>query len=300
MVPAVALTPIRILALALAAAALLSAAFLARPSYAATAPSCGSTAIAKSTGGTWQCTFGDDFTGRKVDGQKWLPQRTDTSGYTDGKSSCFVDSPNNISVSNGELRLTSRKEAAPFNCTDPYGDYTTQYTSGMVSTWGLFSQAYGRFEVRARAWSAAVRGLQSALWLWPQDASKFGAWPTSGEIDIAEMYSNWADRAIPYVHYVPAAPDPNVTNTNCMITNLATWHTYAVEWTPSSITVLYDGQTCLVDRWNPAAPLTAPEPFNQPFIIALTQALGFGGNAFDPATTPLPATTEIDYVRAWR
>jgi hypothetical protein len=34
--------------------------------------------------------------------------------------------------------------------------------------------------------------------------------------------------------------------------------------------------------------------------IALTQELGIGGNAFNPASTPLPATTEVDYVRVWR
>ena len=35
-------------------------------------------------------------------------------------------------------------------------------------------------------------------------------------------------------------------------------------------------------------------------MVALTQALGIGSNAFDPATTPLPATTQIDYVHVWK
>ena len=39
---------------------------------------------------------------------------------------------------------------------------------------------------------------------------------------------------------------------------------------------------------------------DQPFIVSLTQALGVGTNAFDPSTTPLPATTQIDYVRVWK
>ncbi|MCW3041307.1 MAG: hypothetical protein JWM31_3212, partial [Solirubrobacterales bacterium] len=122
----------------------------------------------------------------------------------------------------------------------------------------------------------------------------------SGEIDIAEVYSQYPDRAIPYIHYNAAALDPNVTNTACLIANPATFHTYAVEWTPSTMKVIYDGRTCLIDTWNPATPLLRTQPFDQPFIIALTQALGIGTNAFDPATTPLPATTSIDYVRVWR
>jgi hypothetical protein len=34
--------------------------------------------------------------------------------------------------------------------------------------------------------------------------------------------------------------------------------------------------------------------------MALTQALGIGGNAFVDGKTPLPATTEVDYVRIWK
>jgi hypothetical protein len=46
--------------------------------------------------------------------------------------------------------------------------------------------------------------------------------------------------------------------------------------------------------------LVKPQPFDQPFFVALTQALGQNGNAFDPNTTPLPATTQVDHVRVWR
>jgi beta-glucanase (GH16 family) len=250
--------------------------------------------VTKSAGDYWRCTFSDDFDGPSLDMTKWIPQRTDDSGYTSGPTACFVDSPNNISVSNGTLQLTARKEASPFTCKDPYGDFTTQYTSGMVSTYGgRFSQAYGRFEIRAKISSARVSGLQTSFWLWPRDPKKYGDWPTSGEIDIAELYSQYADRAIPYVHYTADIPDHNVTSNSCVIGNPDDFHTYAVEWTTSQLKVIYDGKTCLIDT------LAKPQPFDQPFIIALTQALGMGTNQFDPTSTPLPATTVVDYVRVW-
>jgi beta-glucanase (GH16 family) len=254
--------------------------------------------IPKGSGGYWDCTFSDDFDETTLDRSKWLPQRTDASGYVNGLTACFVDSPDNISVSGGTLKLTARKEAAPLNCA---GDFTTQYTSGMVSTaQGRFSQTYGRFEVRAKVPPAQVKGLQSSLWLWPVDATKYGAYPASGEIDIAEMFSQYPDRAVPYVHYKPLAlVDPLATNTLCFVSNLAAFHTYTLEWTPSSIKISYDGKVCLLDYWIPAAPMQRPQPFDQPFFIALTQALGIGTNEFDPATTPLPATTTVDYVHVW-
>jgi hypothetical protein len=52
--------------------------------------------------------------------------------------------------------------------------------------------------------------------------------------------------------------------------------------------------------WEPAAPLVKPQPFDQPFVINLNQSLGLGHNQFDARVTPLPASTEIDYVRVWR
>src|SRR3954453_9186430 len=253
----------------------------------------------KDGGGSWQSTFVDDFSGSSLDGSKWIAQRTDGRGFGDGTSS-FVDNPNNVSVSDGTLKLTSRKVASPFTCNSPLGNFDTQYTSGMVSTWGRFSQAYGRFEVRAKISPAQVKGLQSSLWLWPADDTHYGPRPASGEIDIAEMFSSYPDRAVPYIHYVPAGSDPNVTNTNCLVSNLSAFHDFAVEWTPSSIKIIYDGHTCLVDVWNAAAPLTGRQPFDQPFFVALTQGLGAGDNGFDSATTPLAGATEVDWVRVWK
>jgi hypothetical protein len=56
---------------------------------------------------------------------------------------------------------------------------------------------------------------------------------------------------------------------------------------------------CLTDNYRPSN-VASPAPFNQPFFISLTQALGAGANALEPSATPLPATTSIDYVRVWK
>jgi beta-glucanase (GH16 family) len=249
----------------------------------------------KPGGGRYQCTFDDEFNGTGLDGTKWWALTTASTGFHSG-AECFIADPNNISVSGGVLNLTVRKEAAPFFCATPTGGYLTQYTSGTVNTLGRFSQVYGRFEIRASFPAATVAGLQSSLWLL-STTNKYGKWPTTGEIDIAEAYSSYPDRVIPYIHYTPAAPDPYVTNNYCKITP-GQFHTYAAQWTPSTITITFDGKTCVSDSWNPAPPLVKPAPFDQPFLLALTQALGVNANAVT-ADTPLPATTQVDYVRVW-
>jgi hypothetical protein len=64
------------------------------------------------------------------------------------------------------------------------------------------------------------------------------------------------------------------------------------------VTISYDGRVCLDHAIAPAPPLTGSQPFDQPFTLNLTQALGIGTNAFGEKT-PLPATTTVDYVRVW-
>ncbi len=261
------------------------------------APDCGPVRL-KADGTPWECTFADDFSGAELDRSVWVPQQTLTSGLRNGPE-CYVDRPGTIRVIDGRLRLIARETRSDFFCAAPLGGgFTTRYVAGMVSTWGTFSQTYGRVEFRAKVPAATARGLQSALWLYPQRLL-YGRWPLSGEIDVAEVFSQYADRAVPYVHYASMPGDTTVTNTRCYLADPGRFHRYVAVWDETGLRIRYDGRLCLDHRWNPLT-LIAPAPFDQPFFVAMTQALGNGTNAFDPATTPLPARTVIDYVRVWR
>ena len=253
--------------------------------------------LLKPDGTKWICRLVDHFSGTKIDRLKWTVQQSSNSAARPG-AACWEDDPDNVRVSGGSLYLTVRKESAPFVCDSPWGDFTTQYTGGSVSTWNTLEQTYGRFEVRAKFPTAKVTGIHSAIWLYPKSMS-YGPWPSSGEIDIAEYYTRYPDRAIPYIHYDTESPDP-VTNTQCMISNPRNFHLYTVEWTPGLITISYDGKRCLTHRINAESPLTGSAPFDKPFFLILTQALGIGQNPFDPSTTPLPQTMEVDRVRVWK
>ena len=150
-------------------------------------------------------------------------------------------------------------------------------------------------------------GLQETLWLFPEDETLYGPWPDSGEIDYGEFYSSYPLDDVPDLHYPGSAADPNATtSTGCSIAGDATagrFNTYALSWTPTTITTYFNEVPCTTDTYAPyvTSPDAAPAPFNQPFFLAFTAALSADGNdSFQPGTTPLPATTQIDWVRVWQ
>jgi beta-glucanase (GH16 family) len=266
---------------------------------ATTGPSCGGVTFYKADGVAWQCTFDDEFNGTTLDTSKWNVQETATSSFHSGDE-CFVDSPNNVSVSGGHLNLTVREESAPFLCQDPSGSFETQYTSGMVNTYGHFSQTYGSFAVRAKIPPQTAKGLQESFWLW-QDSQEgpMNNVPGGNELDIAELYSNDPTLVAPTAHFSLMSLRPPVTDDSCTLNSVSTqFNNYVLVWTPSELTFSYDGNVCLTVQRSSNALLGAGPWFTSPFFINLTQALGIDGNSPN-ASTPQSATTEIDWVRVW-
>ena len=271
------------------------AAEVAFANVAEVGPNCGTTTFTKSNGDPWVCSFVDNFSGTVLDPTKWSPMLTKQTGVITPE--CRVASNKNIAVANGVLKLTVRKETKRMTCYTPTGSYTTQFTGGSVTTASKWDQAGGRFEIRAKFPATKVAGLHSALWMWPR-------YPIyhehSGEIDIAEYRTNHPGYVVPYVHYTSETPDPNRTNNWCAVSRPDYFHLYVLEWTLESIKISFDGKKCIETRWDPAAPLSFPAPFNRAFYLILTQSLGIKENAFVGGKTPLPATTQVDYVRVWK
>jgi beta-glucanase (GH16 family) len=223
-----------------------------------------------------------------------VPQTNFYSGDKTGSYACYRDHPENVSVSDGALQLTLRKEAAPLPCGQKNLG-PSPFTAGGVMTYHLFSQAYGRFEARIKNTASSTRGLQEAFWLWPDDRQAIPVvWPAAGEIDIVETYSQYPHHAIPYLHYTyndNGGPIPGLnTAWNCGASR-GVWNTYALEWTPNRLEIFVNGKSCLVN--------TSGDPaFQRKYIVALTQMLGTAANSYTD-NTAVPATMSVDYVHVW-
>ncbi len=267
----------------------------AAPQVRAAAAPCGPT-IWKAPGRPWRCTFADEFNGTALNTRRWQVSTTAENGLR-GHGDCWVNSRRNIAVASGALHLTSRW-VTPFICKSAKRPaYRAVATSGAVTTHDRFAQTYGRWEIRARFSRVTTQGSHGALWLYPQRHT-YGPWPASGEIDIAEYFSKYPDRVIPYLHYRTTFRDPTVTNTGCMVADPWNFHRYGVVWTPGRIVISIDGRVCVNHYVRASRTRTTARPFDHAFTVNLTQALGIGRNKATGAT-PLPATTVVDYVRVW-
>jgi beta-glucanase (GH16 family) len=258
--------------------------------------------------GTWTCTLDDEFNGTALDARAWAPQLTQFSGYTTGTTKpCYVNNPQTINESGGTLNVSVIRLPKMAYCKGlNYFGSTSRYEAGMVTSYKLFSQQYGFFEVRAETPSTTMSGLQETLWLYPSDETLYGKWPDSGEIDFAEFYSDLASKDYPILHFPGATHDPNskVVPNGCAAASATPggqFNTYGVLWTPTTITTYFNGVPCFTDAYGSYVtnPDSAPEPFNQPFFLNFTAALGMGLNAVN-MHTPMPATTKIDWVRVWQ
>jgi beta-glucanase (GH16 family) len=249
---------------------------------------------AKPDGSLWSCTFADDFAGTTLDRSKWVPQVAFPTGV-DGARACAVDDGSTLQVADGVLNLSVRKLAEPMTCGSGANATEAQYGSGMVSTYRLFSQKYGRFEARMKNTATTAPGLQEAFWMWPDDRiPSTEIWPWAGEIDISETYSQYPSLSVPFLHYSADVHGSNPgTNTayDCLAQR-GEWNTYRLDWTASRLEIFVNGRSCLVNT-------SADPAFQKPYIVAFTAALGVQTNAYT-GSAPMPATTSVDYLRVWQ
>ncbi len=213
--------------------------------------------------------------------------------------------PENARCENGMLIVEARRERKqnpgykPSEKSRAGSREYAEYTSASVTTRGLHSWRYGRFEMRARIDTRA--GLWPAFWM----LGVQGQWPQCGEIDIMEYYrglllanvawgskqpwqAKWDDSKKPLSEFA----DPNWSQK---------FHVWRMDWDEKSINLFVDGlllnSTDLKNTVNEDS--EGRNPFQQPHYIILNLAVG-GTSGGDPSATRFPARFEVDYVRVYQ
>lgn len=237
--------------------------------------------------------FADEFNGRAgtpVDGSKWNLEVGDNVNnherqyYTNRTSNAAHDG-------RGHLVITARREN-PGNYTCWYG--RCAYTSARLNTIGKFSQTYGRFETRLRM--SHGQGMWPAFWMM---GTTGGTWPANGEIDVMENVGFEPDTVHGTIHGPGYSGAEGIGAAYDGPRFADGFHTFTLDWSPNLLVWSVDGKE--FQRRTPADLGRRTWVFNdRPFFLLLNLAVGGYWPGDPDASTPMPNTLVVDYVRVTR
>lgn len=208
------------------------------------------------------------------------------NGWGNNELQYYTDRPENISVQNGILIVTARKE--DFN--------GSSFTSAKIKTEGKFEQAYGRFEARIKL--PTGQGIWPAFWLLGNNCEQ-AVWPQCGEIDIMEYRGQDPTIVHGSVHgpgYSGATPiTKSYQLENDRFDN--GFHVFGVEWAPDYINYYVDD--VLYNQITPSD-VTGEWVLDHPFYIIINLAVGGDFVGAPNNDTVFPQNMLIDYVRVYK
>lgn len=213
---------------------------------------------------------------------------TGQNGWGNNELQYYTNRSENVTVQNGVLIITARKE-------DFEG---SRYTSARLLTKGKFEQTYGRFEARIRLpWG---QGLWPAFWLLGDDSNGTQIWPQIGEIDIMENVGDEPTRIFGTVHGPGYSGGESISKSFELENDRfdTSFHVFGIEWGPDYINYYVDDKL-----YNQITPEDVPGEwvFNRgPFYIILNVAVGGALPGSPNESTVFPQTMLVDYVRVYQ
>jgi beta-glucanase (GH16 family) len=150
----------------------------------------------------WDLTFSDEFNGAELDLTKWVPHEPTAKAYISEA----------VEVSGGQLHIGARST---------------------VTTFGIFSQTYGRFEIRCKV--AAGRGVRSRFRLLPLSLGL-------PAIDVFEVDGGAPSKVFFANHWGTEQTERAFGDSFTAPDLSAAFHVIAVEWNPDKIAWFIDGK----------------------------------------------------------
>jgi beta-glucanase (GH16 family) len=238
-------------------------------------------------------SFTDDFDGAAgagVDQSKW---RFETGDNVDNhEREYYTSGTNNASLDGqGHLVITAKKEN-PGNYQCWYG--TCEYTSARLNTAQTFTQAYGHFEARMKI--PRGQGMWPAFWMLGNDIGSNG-WPNCGEVDIMENVGFEPGAVHGTIHGPGYSGSAGIGAGYTLPNGQAfadDFHTFAVDWSPNSITWSVDGNA--YETRTPSDLNGNRWVFDHPFYVLMNLAVGGYWPGDPDGSTSFPQQLVVDYV----
>ena len=246
----------------------------------------------------WALRWADEFdgaAGSSPDPTKWVLETgrgPNNDGWGNNELQTYTARPENVSLDGeGHLVITAQREAFEGQ----------PYTSARITTQGLFSQRYGRFEARVR--TPAGKGLWPAFWMLGANIKEV-TWPLCGEIDILELRGNQPGAVISSLHGPEYSGGGAISKRYALESGTfdADFHVFRVDWDPAVISFFVDDR--LFQSVSARTVLGGGRSwvFDTPFFLSLNVAVG--GSFLTPTGQPdqntvFPQRMTVDWVRAY-
>ena len=211
---------------------------------------------------------------------------TGNNGWGNNELQFYTNRKENVSVQNGYLLITARKESFQ----------GSSYTSARLLTKGKFEQAYGRYEARIKLpWG---QGIWPAFWMLGADIDT-NPWPGAGEIDIMEFRGQDPTIVLGTVHGPGYSAGESFSKSYTLKNDRfdTGFHVFGIEWAPDYVNFYVDDVL-----YNQITPADVPGEwvFDKPFYILLNLAVGGSFVGSPNSETVFPQTMLVDYVRVYK
>lgn len=254
--------------------------------------------------------WNDEFNGTSLDTSVWnyntgyyINDDPNSWGWGNNELEHYTNSTKNVFLENGNLNIKAYEEPKSFP-QDP--NRYALYSSGKITTKDNFSMKYGRIDIRAKL--PKGNGVWPALWMLPNDDT-YGAWAASGEIDIMEAKGRLPGITSGALHFGGQWPVNRYISGEYVFQNGQTfdsdYHVYSLVWEEDNLKWYVDGKCFFKvtrEQWySVSAPNNPNAPFDKEFYIIMNLAIGghFDGGLV-PDASDIPATMQVDYVRAYK
>lgn len=243
--------------------------------------------------GRWRQTLAEEFNDGKLDEKVWSPY---SPNYWDKRTHFTRE---NLIFRDGCVAIRYSKKRG-FACDDPSTGKETDYASGMLDSYGRWSQLYGYFEARMKL--PTKPGLWPAFWMMPDRGPSAGAerWMRTDtkkhgmEFDIMEHLTAWGpNRFNVACHWDGYGKEHRAVGTGCAYVpaDKDGFITVGMLWLPGVFAVYGNGEE--IARWESERVSNVPEHV---FFEMVS-----GGWANEPLDDDeLPDEFVIDWFRAWQ
>ncbi len=244
--------------------------------------------------GDWVQTLDENFDGSQLDAKFWMPRSPEDEPHQGETQRYALE---NVTVGDGVMKIKCEKRTGyqyDLTSTKP-----RDYSTGIVTSFGKWTQCYGYFEARMKLPTA--RGLWPAFWMMPDRGEGAGVWwarqdTAAGgmEIDILEHLAEWgAGRYNIATHWDGYGKDHKTWGSDQTFYGPTPdgWHVWGMLWEPGKITWYCDG----IKKAEFANDRVGSVPG---YLIFCVQMGSWATKDVDLAK--LPDSFQVDYVHAWQ